>query len=117
MTISQRMFEILKKKNLSQSDLAKRLNLSPSTISTWKKENTDPPTNKLLEIADYLGVSVNYLLGREDKTPDITFTVSKSGNPFMNEAVWDAYVKMDDIQKLRVQIYILEISKGQNNEE
>ena len=118
MTISQRMFDILKQKRLSQAELAKKLGISPSTISTWKKEGTDPPTKNLLDIAEFLGISVNELLGDKSPMGDILLnTEHQFENPFRNEAVWIAYTSMKDIQKLRVQLYILETAKGDNIEE
>ena len=68
MTISQRIFALLKMKHLSQKDLAEYTGLSPAAISGWKKRNTSPSCDNLLQICDFLGVSVMYLLtGREEQ--------------------------------------------------
>ena len=53
-----------KVKGLTPSGLLKKLGLSNSLVTTWKKR---PPNGEtLLILADYLEVSVDYLLGREE---------------------------------------------------
>ena len=42
-----------------------KLGFSNSTYTTWKKRGTSPKVDDLAKIADYFGVSVDYLLGRE----------------------------------------------------
>ena len=47
-------------------------------MTDWKKGRSAPKVDKLQKIADYFGVSVDYLLGNEpkEKTPaeaDVTF--------------------------------------------
>lgn len=66
MTISERIFDIMRIKNLKQKDLSAVINIPTATISTWNTRNTSPPAEKIAEIADYLGVSVYYLLGLTD---------------------------------------------------
>ncbi len=70
MTISQRIFEELEKQGKKQKELADYIGLSTSAISDWKKKGTNPAAEKISVIADFLGVSTDYLLtGKErDKT-------------------------------------------------
>lgn len=72
MTISQRIFEELKKQKKKQKELADYIGLSTSAISDWKKKGTNPAAEKISVIADFFGVSVDYLLtGRErDETKE-----------------------------------------------
>lgn len=66
MTISQRIFEELKKQKKKQKELADYIGLSTSAISDWKKKGTNPAAEKISVIADFFGVSTDYLLtGRE----------------------------------------------------
>lgn len=53
------------KKKTTQDDLARKLNVSRQTISSYMNENL-PPVQMLTEIADYFNVSVDYLLGRSE---------------------------------------------------
>lgn len=58
--------ELRKAKNMTQSELAKEINVSEKTISRWEKDDTLMKANKAKELADYFGVSVAYLLGYSD---------------------------------------------------
>lgn len=59
--------ELRKAKNMTQSELAKEINVSEKTISRWEKDDTLMKANKAKELADYFNVSVSYLLGYSDK--------------------------------------------------
>lgn len=65
--------ELRKTKNMTQSELAKEINVSEKTISRWEKDKTLMKANKAKELADFFGVTVGYLLGfsDEEKRPDI----------------------------------------------
>lgn len=52
---------------MTQSELAKEINVSEKTISRWEKDDTLMKANKAKELADYFNVSVSYLLGYSDK--------------------------------------------------
>lgn len=54
-------------KKLTQRELAKLLNLSPSTIAMYEIGQRFPDPETLQKIADFFDVSVDYLLGRTDK--------------------------------------------------
>lgn len=66
MSISERIFLILEKQGKRQSDLVKLLNVRPTTVSEWKKGKREPSGVYYAKIAEYLGVSLDYLVaGRE----------------------------------------------------
>jgi len=54
------------KKGISISKLALDLKISKSNITNWKN-GSRPRADKLEKISDYFGVSVDYLLGNEQK--------------------------------------------------
>ncbi len=58
--------DLREQKNLTQSSLAKLLNISPSTIGMWEQNRRSPDNDALKKIADFFGVSADYLLGRTD---------------------------------------------------
>ena len=51
-------------KGMTQSDLAKLLDISPSTIGMYEQGRRDPDTKTLKFLAEYFDVSIDYLLGR-----------------------------------------------------
>jgi transcriptional regulator with XRE-family HTH domain len=74
MTISQRIFELLKEKNKQQKDLAAYAGISASAISDWKKKGTNPSAEYIFPIAQFLGVSVEYLLTGNETAYDLSET-------------------------------------------
>ncbi len=66
MTISERIFSLLELQGKKQGALAEFIGVRPATISAWKQKQTSPASELLEKIADYFGVSVDYLVtGRE----------------------------------------------------
>lgn len=58
--------ELLRKNNKKAADVARATGIPSSTFSDWKKGKSSPKQEKLQKIADYFGVSVEYLLtGKE----------------------------------------------------
>ena len=52
-------------KGLSQADLAKRAKLQPSAVSHFETGTRAPSFENLRRLADALGVSIDFLLGRQ----------------------------------------------------
>ena len=57
MTISERIFEIMKEKNIKAKEFAKMTGIGQSTISDWKTKKTNPQANKIMIICEALNVS------------------------------------------------------------
>lgn len=68
MTISERMFSLIGEQRGRQEQLAAFLGVGPTTITTWKKRNTDPPAKHLVRICEFLGCSLEYLLTGEESS-------------------------------------------------
>jgi len=62
-----RLKELRKTKDITQEELAKQLQLSPSTIGMYETGRREPDFETLQRIADYFHVSTDYILGREEK--------------------------------------------------
>lgn len=62
MIISERIFKILKDKNMSQSAFAKQVGLACSTVSDWKRKKTNPLSDKIMDICMVLEVTPEQLL-------------------------------------------------------
>ena len=61
----ERLSILCLKKRIAVSSLVKSLGLSTSKVTAWKN-GTVPKGETLIKIADYFGVSVDYLLGRKE---------------------------------------------------
>lgn len=56
-----------KEKNLSQEQLAERLNVSSRSVSRWENGNTMPDISLLIELADFYEIEIRDLLSGERK--------------------------------------------------
>ncbi|MDT2714314.1 MULTISPECIES: helix-turn-helix domain-containing protein [Enterococcus] len=62
-----RIKELRISKNIQQKALAELLGVSPRTIRIWESGKYEPSIDQLISIANILGVSIDYLVGRTDK--------------------------------------------------
>lgn len=58
-------YQTCEKKGTKPNPVAKELKIASSTVTSWKNGSI-PNGETLLKLADYLDVSVDYLLGRTD---------------------------------------------------
>lgn len=58
----QKVEELVNKKGITFYRLAKELELTKTLFSEWKRGKSMPKTDKLIKIADYFGVSIEYFL-------------------------------------------------------
>lgn len=68
MTISERIFYLLEKQNKKQADLVRVLDVRPNTVSDWKAKRRNPDVIHLEKIAEFFGVSVDYLVTGHEPT-------------------------------------------------
>lgn len=89
----EKIKELTMKKKISVRELEKRLGYSNGYFSKWK--TVSPNSDGLSKVADYFGVSTDYLLGRtddpqlkhyDDKTFDAIARSFKADNAVYTEA-------------------------------
>lgn len=56
----------MQEKGIQQKDISDFLGLSRNTVSEWKRGKSESYLKHLPKIADYLDVSVDYLLGKTE---------------------------------------------------
>ena len=59
----RRLKELRLQKGLRQIDFAKEMGILQSTLSSWETGRYEPDSEMLVKIANYFGVTVDYLLG------------------------------------------------------
>lgn len=69
MTLGSRIREYRIKRGFTQSYMADKLNMTEANFSSYERDKSVPPSEKLSQISSLLGVSTDYLLGKTD-TPD-----------------------------------------------
>ena len=74
----ERYCEIRNKLNYKDSDVAKGAKITKSTFSDWKAGRYTPKQEKMQKIADFLGVTVDYIMtGKESIEPQKTIITPK----------------------------------------
>ena len=87
MSFSENLKVLREEKNLSQEQLAELLDVSRQAVSKWENDNGYPETEKLIQIAQKLDVSLDALLldqqlidsaGGDSKNHSVIFPVNKT---------------------------------------
>ena len=58
--------ELREEKNLTQKELANKIDTTATNIGRWEKGFNEPAYTYLVKLADFFDVSIDYLVGRED---------------------------------------------------
>lgn len=80
--IGSRINSALAMNNTLQKELAKQLNVKDNIVSYWCKGDRTPNTSQIIQIANYLNVSTDYLLGITDAATtdkDLKFVCDYTG--------------------------------------
>ena len=84
MVLEERLTDLRKKKNLTQTELAEQLSVTPQTVSSWERGTKRPSTKRLLELSRFFGVDLNVLIGGEEPnldTPGDPAETKQKGKP------------------------------------
>lgn len=66
MDFSERLVQLRKKNNMSQEELAEKMNISKQAISKWEAQRKVPRTENLKRLSEIFKVSLDYLLYGEE---------------------------------------------------
>lgn len=64
--LSERIKMLRERNNISQSELAKKLETTRATVSSWEMGVNSPNAHFLIELSKYFKVSSDYLLGLDN---------------------------------------------------
>ena len=108
MTISDRIFERLKKTNMSQKAFSECTGISQSTISEWKSKRTNPTSEKILVICEVLGVTPEWLLSGADNSGTRSnelpwFVIDRNSELGV---IVETYHRLDESQRARLKGYM-----------
>ena len=62
--------QLLKKYGVSAYKVAKETGVTQSTLSDWKRGRSTPKSENMKKLADYFGVSIDYLMTGKEETSD-----------------------------------------------
>ena len=68
MSLGQRLVELRKSKQLSQEEVAEKLNVTRQTISKWETDQSSPEFDKIIPLCELFEISTEELItGRKEK--------------------------------------------------
>ncbi len=80
MTFGAKLKALRQEHELTQYQLAKKLDTSKSNISKYESDSIEPSMRTLVLIAKYFNVSIDYLLGNSQYSKTIQVSTVSSGN-------------------------------------
>ena len=66
-TLNENIKKLRIARGLNQVEFAKILCVTKQCVSNWENDNVVPSIDMLCKIADFFGVSTDYLLGRSER--------------------------------------------------
>lgn len=112
-----RLKKLREKYNLTQKQLGEKINVSEQAIANYESNRRDPDDFLKIKIANFFGVTVDYLLGNEtfnlnsdsDKDKELLQTVSEDmANP-LSKAI---YSKASELKTDKDRQIVLSIIEG-----
>ena len=108
-SLGSRIKEYRKKRGYTQAQMAERLGMTEANFSSYERDKSKPPSEKLSQIASILNVSTDYLLGfTDDPTPGMragAINLETGDVYFLNETETrintEIESKLDEISKLK----------------
>ena len=91
--------ELRKSKKMSTAEVAAAVGLKPRTYVSYETEEREPNLTVVNALADFYGVTTDYLLGREDKNDPIANIAAQYGLAPAAKAVLAAYLYMNDSER------------------
>jgi transcriptional regulator with XRE-family HTH domain len=76
--IGRKIASLRKNANLTQMELADKLNISFQAVSNWERGNTMPDISKLPELADIFNVQIDELLGNSKSAKIVSDIICES---------------------------------------
>lgn len=64
-TFGERLRSLRQERGIGQIELAKKLDVGKSIISLWEQNKCEPTLSKLMAMARFFDVSIDYLAGLE----------------------------------------------------
>ena len=101
-TLGQRIARLRKEKKLTQEDLAKKFNVSTQAVSKWENDLSAPDISILKELANTLGVTIDYLLS--NKAKEIVNVIPQKERKDINKMVLRVLILSKDGAKVNVNL-------------
>ena len=105
---AHRLYELRKKHNLSQEELAEKLGVSRQAVSKWERSEASPDTDNLIALAKLYQLSLDELVFGESAYKENTAEESESKNDSDTKKVkigpTGIYVESDEGDKVKIDL-------------
>lgn len=108
----EKLKNLRKSKNLLQSDIAKKLNVSTSAVGMWEQGRAQPDSWCIKQLANIFGVTTDYLLDndvKEDKNKDLLDTISTDLSDPINRVL---YKRTSELKSEKDKQIVLSVIQG-----
>ena len=118
-TISKRIFNRLDELNMTQQEFSNRTGINPSTISEWKKNGTNPSSDKIMAICRALEITPEQLLTGEgiDDVTEFKPITERAYADRTDAKLLEDYHGMQEDQKKRLLAYVEALKKIESLED
>lgn len=115
-TIAKTLVNLRELNFYTQTDIARHLHLSSSTISHYEKGITVPPTEVIFRLAEFYNVTTDYILGRCASKTNLndTYAVKLTSKMTIGDAV-EIISQMNDSEKEHLAYFINLIGEKRKN--
>lgn len=103
-----RLKELREESKLTQKEVADAVGGTQSNLAKWEKEKIQPAADMVIKLADFFGVSTDYLLGRSDDFGNIILPTGSPTVPALSDderQLLELYSRMTHQQKIRAVAY------------
>ena len=98
--IAKNISSLRQKKNMTQGDLASKLNYSDKAVSKWERAESIPDVAVLKEIADLFDVTLDYLVTEQNDNPDDAASDAQKADITLDNAEQTAISDEDNTELL-----------------
>ena len=101
-----------KQKDMTQTELSSRLGIDRTTLTKYESGERKPDITQLYKIADFFGVSIEYITGRSDSIDISSISLDELLNPLNNNSVTFGEILLSAKDKENILNYIRLIING-----
>ena len=107
MNLGEKLFELRKSKNLTQDDVAEKLEVTRQTISKWETNQSTPDFDKIVPLCNLYGITPNELLMKEGQKEN---SQNEQENNYENMTKVQIKQKSAEIVSTSIFIYIVAVA-------
>ena len=85
MKFNEKLYTLRKAENMTQTELAERLNVSRQAVSRWEMGTAKPEIDTIIAISELFGVTLDELLKNKEEAPELDIPEP----PIKGPSFWD----------------------------